>query len=248
MNYGLILQHRKYRHAGERRPSMRNVALSAILLLFCAQAYGQGFLETDLSQENHPLGKERKGKPQELLSPDQITKEKNFFFVIGLGGGQFGYDAIQITEDGRGLFVYATYVEKQKDGGMLKEQVWWRATFSLLPEEMVALRQCLSENRGLLSQDQYHVDNLADGTQVFVKLRVGAVTRTVYCNNHFPKTVQAIHEFFKNRLGDKLRTAMSAAKQITLEELRKSEYAQLRSPGWVSAPQEGKSPPEKKNN
>jgi hypothetical protein len=167
---------------------------------------------------------------------------------MGLGSGLEGYHAIQITEDGRGLFVYHTYVEKKRDGKEYTEQVWWRATFMLVPEEMVALRQCISENRSLMSLDQYHVDNLADGTQVFIKLRAGDVTRTVYCNNHFPKTVLAIHEFFKNRLGDKLRAAVSAAKQMSYEELRKPEYAQLRSHEWVSTPQEGKSPPEKKNN
>lgn len=216
-------------------PRGRSLAVSALALVLlgslAAASWGQEFLEIALHKVNLPASAKLKGKDQEPPSADQVLSSKRFVFVLGVGGGMQGYDAIRVCADGAGTFVFKRFERRDEEKGTASRHTWWCADFRLTKEELDALRKTVSDNRNLLRKDAYHAD-VADGTQAFLKLWLTGRRTSVYCNNRFPAEVQRIHEFIKEQFGKKLRAAAETARQISQEDRHGPELVELYSSSW----------------
>jgi hypothetical protein len=49
----------------------------------------------------------------------------------------------------------------------------------------------------------------------------------VYCNNHFPRELCAIHDFIRSRLGEPLKAAMGEATRLAESELATADMAEM---------------------
>jgi len=212
---------------------MIRFTVPAVLLLFHASAcFAQGLLDVEWEKISHPQSTTLKGKPQDPPSADEMQNTKSLIFIMGVGSGLYGYDAIRISDDGSGLMMFVKYEQKRVGNKMLPSPTWWLASFKLSKEDVLYLRSSIADNKGLMSRDAYHAD-LCDGTQAFVKLKLDGRPTSVYCNNHFPATLRRLHEAIKSRFGETLRAATKEARQLTNEERDKPEFAELRHEHWV---------------
>jgi hypothetical protein len=93
---------------------------------------------------------------------------------------------------------------------------WKQATFSVDATTQHDLRQLLSDIDFLRLKKSYSNTSIADGTQRFAKLEVGAVHKSISYNNYFPSSATKIQNFIEENILHPNAAAISNAKVVTV--------------------------------
>ena len=206
---------------------MRKTVIAALALLAASSVcMADGYLETSLSKISRAHSTSFMGEKQEPPSPQAVEDDAHFVLVVAVGSGRDGYDALRVYGDGAAQFVFYKFEQKTDNGKAARVKTWWRASLQIPKEDVAALRQTVAANVRLFGRKAYHADTL-DGTQAWVKMTAGDRRVGVYCNNHFPRDLSAIHDFIKGRLGDKIKAAMGQATPLAQEELSTADLAEM---------------------
>jgi hypothetical protein len=202
------------------------VIASLALLVASSVCMADGYLDTSLSKISRAHSTSLMGEKQEPPSPKAVEEDPHFVLIVAVGSGRDGYDSLRVNADGAAQFVYYRWDKTPDKGKDARVKTWWRATLQVSKEDVAALRQTVAANVALFRRKAYHADTL-DGTQAWVKLTAGDRRVGVYCNNHFPRDLAAIHDFIKSRLGESLKAAMGQATRLADEELSSADLAEM---------------------
>ncbi len=153
------------------------------------------------------------------MSPKTAWNEKldhgDFAFVMGEGSGWHGYDVIRIAATGEARYSFAK-LEGSKT-------VWRAAEFRVDKAMMAKLRATLNEQKYFSLQGEYRNPEVKDGTQWFVKVRIGDRKKGVYCDNEFPPEITRISEFVHREIIDPRLREFAHAPEIDAEDAKEPE-------------------------
>ncbi len=152
-------------------------------------------------------------------SPKTAWNEKldygDFAFVLGEGSGWHGYDVLRIAATGECWYTFAK-LEGDKT-------VWRGAEFRVDEAALAKLRAELNEVRYFSLEDTYRDPNVDDGTQWFVKVRVGNNKKGVYCDNAFPPEIVRLSEFVHQEILEPRMDQFASAPVVNAEDAREPE-------------------------
>jgi len=206
---------------------MRKVVISSLALLVASSVcMADGYLETMLGKISRIHSTSFVGEKQEPPSPKAVLEDPHFVLIVAVGSGRDGYDSLRVYGDGSAQFVFYKWDKPTDRGKDVRVKTWWRASLQFSQEEVAALRQTVAANTKLFLRKSYHADVL-DGTQAWVKMTVGDRRVGVYCNNHFPREICAIHDFIRSRFGENLKAAMGQATRLAEGELIGADLAEM---------------------
>lgn len=119
---------------------------------------------------------------------EAIRSSSDFQFVLGQGSGRDGYDTLTIEGSGASRLVFRA-----------KDTTWHEAKFVLAKDMVEALRaELVAISFGTLHRQ--YTAQVNDGTQWFVRVRVGAQRKGVFLDNHFPTPVVRLSEFVRTTI------------------------------------------------
>ena len=152
-------------------------------------------------------------------SPKTADGEKlqygDFAFVLGEGSSWHGYDVLRIAATGE---CWYTFAKLEGD-----ETVWHGAEFTVDEATLAKLRGELNEARYFSLQDRYGDPKVSDGTQRFVKVRVGENRKSVRCDDACPPEIVRLSEFVHQTILDPRVDDFGGAKVIDRAEATEPE-------------------------
>ncbi len=152
-------------------------------------------------------------------SPRSAWNEKldygDFSFVMGEGSGWHGYDVLRIAATGEARYTFAK-VEGQRT-------VWRAAEFVVEKPMLARLRATLNDTKYFSLRSTYQDADVADGTQWFVKVRIGDSRKGVFCDNAFPPEIVRLSEFVHAEILDPRLREFASAKEIDREAATEPE-------------------------
>jgi hypothetical protein len=86
------------------------------------------------------------------------------------------------------------------------------------------LRAELNDVRYFSLQKSYRDPNVDDGTQWFVKVRVGNNKKGVYCDNAFPPEIVRLSEFVHREILEPRMPELASAPVVDADDAREPEH------------------------
>ena len=153
------------------------------------------------------------------MSPKTAWNEKlhhgDFAFVLGEGSGWHGYDVLRIAATGEARYTFA-----KLEGS---RTVWRALEFRVDKAKMAELRATLNEQKYFSLEAEYRNPEVQDGTQWFVKVRIGDRKKGVYCDNEFPPEIVRISEFVHREIIDPRQRELAGAPEIDADDAKEPE-------------------------
>lgn len=110
-----------------------------------------------------------------------IDRNQPFWIEFGRGSGWHGLDTVKLDQTGRIVLHRLQRINAA-----------WEVTTLQLPPEAVAEVLLSVESNKLMSLDnEYHDENIHDGTQWVLWVRQGEHEKSIYFNNQFPSEIKA---------------------------------------------------------
>jgi hypothetical protein len=109
-----------------------------------------------------------------------------FWLEFGRGSGWHGLNTVKIDQTGR-VVLHRMKSMHQND---VTVQSWEVGTLQLPPEAITELLKAVESNNLLGLQKAYHA-NVHDGTQWVLWIMQGEQEKSVYFDNHFPRSITA---------------------------------------------------------
>jgi hypothetical protein len=123
-----------------------------------------------------------------------LAVDEPFMFDWYIGHALSGYDSISIDSDGGVRLVTRDPDAAAPEYRMLR--------FVAREDQVRSLRRRLAALEFPSLRRIYRDENVVDGTQLLVRVRVGDREEVVYCDNRFPSSIREIQGFLKGLFRD----------------------------------------------
>lgn len=135
---------------------------------------------------------------------------------MGEGSGWHGYDVLRIAATGEARYTFA-----KLDG---QRTVWRGAEFRVDKPMLAKLRATLNDTKYFSLRSAYRDPDVADGTQWFVKVRIGEKEKVVVCDNAFPPEVVRLSQFVHDEILDPRLREFANAPEIDAQAAKEPAF------------------------
>src|SRR5262245_28911918 len=156
------------------------VAICLLPVIGCARSGEVTDYDPPATPQSFPLSETVKDeRPVFRIDPDQPYR-----IELGRGSGWHGLETIKITQDGR----VAMSRQKHHYEENVTVSTWETATIQLSPEAVAEVLEAV-ETHGLMKLHRSYSADVADGTQWVLWIKQGESEKSVYFDNHFPRSI-----------------------------------------------------------
>jgi hypothetical protein len=164
----------------------------------------------------------------------------DFALIVAQGSTLRGFNTLRVTSAGKCDFHYFVTTKQiitagnkrwgLPEGTIYIDSIWRRAEFQLTNRMQRQLWEALRRANLFGLKDDYIDEEIADGTQWIVRLRMNGREKRIYCSNAFPESLRKLSGTLRKSIMVPHRMELVTATRIKKGSFRPNEE------GWLEDP------------